>query len=87
MNKIVVAASVPSLVSEIIENIFGIDVIIVSNELYSNDNTTSGSAGSYPQVMVAPWGTTVCIVTSNIYDELAKGRLVIQLNNWLWYRY
>ncbi len=58
MNKIIVQVLAED-VDAVLSSIFGVDILLVEDEFYNNDNSTTGWADYYPRVLTAPWGTTV----------------------------
>ncbi len=76
MNKIIVAVSVPSLIDEIVANVFGVSILIVANQLNSNNNATINRAGPYPEVYDTPWGTKVKWNLKYSFPGLKKKRLL-----------
>ncbi len=59
MNKIILSVSDQAIVQDIVNQVYGVDILIVSTELITNDNTTYGWSAYYPKVYTTPWNTKV----------------------------
>ncbi len=79
VNKIVASVSGASVADAIINEVPGIDVLIVLSQLYGGPNTTS--AGPYPTVRVMPWGQPVLIVGTGVNSGQYLGRLDIDFDD------
>jgi 5'-nucleotidase len=85
VNKIVASVSGASVVDDIVNEVPGIDVLIVLSQLYcGNSNLTSAanSAGPYPTVRVMPWRQPVLIVGTGVNNGKYLGRLDLEFDDY-----
>jgi len=77
INKIVVAVSGPNVVDDIVNQVPGIDVIIVISDIYGTNLTTitTPTSGPYPTVRQMPWGQPVLVVGTGANNGKFLGRL------------
>jgi 2',3'-cyclic-nucleotide 2'-phosphodiesterase (5'-nucleotidase family) len=80
VNKIVASVSGPNVVNAIVEEVPGIDVIIVVSELYQTN--VASAAGPYPTVREMPWHQPVLIVGTGINNGKYLGRLNLVFDDW-----
>ncbi|ELR12063.1 5'-nucleotidase [Acanthamoeba castellanii str. Neff] len=83
VNKIVASVSGASVADSIIDEVPGIDVLIVLSQLYGGPNTTNTttSAGPYPTMRVMPWGQPVLIVGTGVNSGQYLGRLDLDFDD------
>ncbi len=79
VNKIVAAISGPTTLEDVINQVPGIDVIILPSKFYGN-NVTDATDGTYPQIRQLPWGQPLLIVATGTLGKYL-GRLDLQFDD------
>jgi 5'-nucleotidase/UDP-sugar diphosphatase len=81
VNKIIVISNLAKW-EDILSEIDGIDVLIISSTLYSNSTagTFDSAIGPYPKVVAAEWNQPVLLVGSGSYGKRV-GRLDLQFDD------